>query len=687
MNGTQTPELDESVVDATLQVSTIAGKKRRASDDSTQSSRARPNGVLTRTQSDFSEQQPRRKRRKTASAPVNSADQPPELTDASTAPNSPEQVPEVEIRLSLQNVLPANGDAPAKNPKRLPGRRRQPHPDMNVEVDLRRQLSLKTSYRSVAKVLKGVLDELAQRTITKLDDDEDYHKNCPEYKPLIDGLDEKRDAQLHYLAAWRSERIDQLERVREATEQIQKQQYINRFEDLRDDFLQRCYFSMKQIEREWKAAQNDATDDEDNVLPPTYTQDLVEGVDKRLSSKFASRSRAYVEADRELEEDIRRKLFDQARTSFVDKDEEADDSIEELSGGFARFAGPDRTEAIAHYNITSLADAAHDIERTPSPLLQLPKAQVIPNDQATMLMFLADLSMAQPTHGSDGVPASKAHVDVLQPLQAVPPVEQQYFARDLSPIPAPGSPLALPSQAAHSSPSRTMPSVLSSAQDTLPLGSNGSNAAKTPEVSEKPTPARTTHRIMDMLNNDQDVPVSKPREPQPPPQELQPPSTPSRRDNGIQQETPSRGGAARLENIVNQPEQPEQTERPIDQSLMDALSGPMIRAAGPSRISRGSGGRPLVKPAQLEAEMASDDRTLLLALMQTPQVPRRSSTPSSRRSEVSGMQGSQQEIQNAFTKREEEHVSETQADQQQDVFIKEEAEAKERQGNQERLHR
>lgn len=226
MNGTQTPELDESVVDATLQVSTIAGKKRRASDDSTQSSRARPNGVLTRTQSDFSEQQPRRKRRKTASAPVNSADQPPELTDASTAPNSPEQVPEVEIRLSLQNVLPANGDAPAKNPKRLPGRRRQPHPDMNVEVDLRRQLSLKTSYRSVAKVLKGVLDELAQRTITKLDDDEDYHKNCPEYKPLIDGLDEKRDAQLHYLAAWRSERIDQLERVREATEQIQKQQYI-----------------------------------------------------------------------------------------------------------------------------------------------------------------------------------------------------------------------------------------------------------------------------------------------------------------------------------------------------------------------------------------------------------------------------------------------------------------------------
>jgi hypothetical protein len=279
LNGTQTPELDESVSEATLQVSNVAGKKRRASDDSTQSSRTRPNGVLTRTQSDVSEQQPRRKKRKTTSAPADSADQPPDLTDASTAPNSPEPVPDVAIGQSLQNVLPANGDGPAKIPKRLPGRRRQPHPDMNVEVDLRRQLSLKTSYRSVAKVLKGYLDELAQRTIKNLNDDSEFHRNCPEYKPLIDGLDRKRDAQLDYLAAWRSERMDQLERVRVAEKEIQERQYIvsqaehvegrndtdtsqNRFEDLRDDYLQRCYFRMKQIEREWKAAQDDATDDE-----------------------------------------------------------------------------------------------------------------------------------------------------------------------------------------------------------------------------------------------------------------------------------------------------------------------------------------------------------------------------------------------------------------------------------------
>lgn len=278
MNGTQTPELDEAASEAILELSQTAGKKRRASLDSTESSKTRSNGVLTRTQSDVSEQQPRRKKRKTASAPAESTDQPPELTDASTAPNSPEQVPDVAVSSSLQNVLPASGDAPAKVSKRLPGRRRQPHPDINVEVDLRRQLTLKTSYRSVAKVLKGYLDELAQRSIKGLDEEEEFHRKCPEYKPLIDGLDRERDVQLGYLAAWRSERMNQVERVRTAEEQIQKQQYLvrqtrdhifrntngsqNRFEDLRDDYLQRCYFRLKQIEREWKAAQEDATDDE-----------------------------------------------------------------------------------------------------------------------------------------------------------------------------------------------------------------------------------------------------------------------------------------------------------------------------------------------------------------------------------------------------------------------------------------
>lgn len=229
MNGTQTPELGEPVLEETLQVSKIAGKKRRASDGSTQSSKTRPNGVLTRTQSDVSEQQPRRKKRKTTDVLADTTDQPPELTDASTAPNSPEQIPDVSLSLDIQNVLPANGDAPVKIPKRLPGRRRQPHPDINVEVGLRRQLNLKTSYRSLAKVVKATLDELANRTVKNLQNDPDYYKKCPEYEPLMAQLDERRDRRLDQTSAWRTYRLEQLERVRVAEKHIQVQQYIVSF--------------------------------------------------------------------------------------------------------------------------------------------------------------------------------------------------------------------------------------------------------------------------------------------------------------------------------------------------------------------------------------------------------------------------------------------------------------------------
>lgn len=229
MNGTKTPELQESASDATLTAPKTAGRKRRASDDSTPSGKTistRPNSTLTRTQSNVSEQQPRRKKQKTAEAPVDSVENPPELTDASTAPNSPEQIPEVDGAQSLQNVLPTNGDAPAKPGRRLPGRRRQPHPDINIEVDLRRQLTLKMNYRSLAKVQKTLLEELSRRTVDNLENDPNYHKQCPEYKPLMAALDERRNGRLDQLDAACTYRHEQLQRVRIAEEHIQKEQYI-----------------------------------------------------------------------------------------------------------------------------------------------------------------------------------------------------------------------------------------------------------------------------------------------------------------------------------------------------------------------------------------------------------------------------------------------------------------------------
>lgn len=599
MNGMQRPDPQKAASDATTTVPKTAGKKRRASDGSTESSKTinpRPNGVLTRTQSEVSEQQPRRKKRKTTLAPTESADQPPELTDASTAPNSPEQLPDVDGSQSLQNVLPTNGDAPAKPGRRLPGRRRQPHSDINIEVDLRRQLTLKMNYRSLAKVQKTLLEELSKRTVENLEKDENYHTQCPEYEPLMAELKQRRDGRIDQIDAVRTYRMEQLQRVRQAEERIQKEQYINRFRDLQDDFLLQCYYRMKQIEREMKGDEADATDDEENILPPTYTDEPHHADEDRIGSKFASRSRAYVEADKELEDDTRRKLFDRARAKFVADDEDADDSIEEATGGFARFAGPDRDEAIAHYNLTSMADAAIELERTPTPTprVEVPKLHVIPNAQATDLMMLAELSgrhaydtMSQP----DQTQQSQYMKQEEEPQRVATPSIPQESTKQMSPVNAPSSIPPL-SRMPHSSPVKASATVVRPDHEVSQSELNGVTG-----IPRNVMPARvSTHRIMDMLNNDQDVPsyrakeVQPPQQPpqqsprqhpqpspqqqhqqphlppsQPPPQE---PSTPSRHHAPISQHnTPSHDPQPIFD------AGPESSEQPVDQALMDALGG------------------------------------------------------------------------------------------------------------------
>ncbi|KAH6315222.1 hypothetical protein HBI39_037980 [Parastagonospora nodorum] len=568
--------MNDSITVATTAPTRTAGKKRRASD-STQSSntlKTRPSNGLTRNQSDLSEQQPRRKKRKTAAGtPAESADQPPELTDASTAPNSPEQLPDVDGNQSLQNVLPTNGDAPAKTGRRLPGRRRQPHPDINIETDLRRQLKLKMDYRSLAKVQKSILEELSKRTLSNLQKDQNFHTQCPEYRPLMAQLDERRNGRVNQIHAVRTYRMEQSERVRIAEEHIQKEQYINRFHDLQDDFLLQCYFRMKQIEREMKGEDADATDDEDNILPPTYTDEAHHDVEDRIGSKYASRSRAYVEADRELEDDARRRRFALAREAFVAKDEDADDSIEEASGGFARFAGPDRDQAIAHHNLMSMVDAAVELERTPTPMPQerteVAPVQVIPNAHAVDLMMLAELSTQQ-THDdanrdmsyADEQPQLDDQFDEPEPPRAATPPVTHELTRQMSPLEAP-LPMPQYSQAAHSSPIKASPA---SVQPSLQKSHSESNGL--PIVSRDALPARvSTHRIMDILNNDQDVPMFRSRESQAPQTTQQEPSTPTMRASAVSQHnTPSHDTAPNLDAAVD-------NDQPVDQALMDALGG------------------------------------------------------------------------------------------------------------------
>ena len=191
-----------------------------------------PNGnLLKKSESDLSEKRPpitrRGRRPKFASTepPPDSTEAPPELTDATTAPGSPEPNLENAITQDLQNVLPTTSQEPVKIVKRLPGRRRQPHSDINIEADLRRQLQLKTAYRSVVKALKPLLGELAERTITGLENNPSFHKQSDQYHVVSAELDGGLKQRLAVLDHTREEKLASLNRIREAEEQIQRKQF------------------------------------------------------------------------------------------------------------------------------------------------------------------------------------------------------------------------------------------------------------------------------------------------------------------------------------------------------------------------------------------------------------------------------------------------------------------------------
>lgn len=200
--------------------------------NSVNSVNSEPNGtLLKKIESDLSEKRPpiirrgRRPRVASTGPPPDSTEAPPELTDATTAPGSPEPNLENAITQDLQNVLPTTSQEPVKTVKRLPGRRRQPHSDINIEADLRRQLQLKTAYRSVVKALKPLLGELAERTITGLENDPDFHKQSDQYHVVSAELDDGLKQRLAVLDHTREEKLASLNRIREAEEQIQRKQF------------------------------------------------------------------------------------------------------------------------------------------------------------------------------------------------------------------------------------------------------------------------------------------------------------------------------------------------------------------------------------------------------------------------------------------------------------------------------
>jgi hypothetical protein len=261
-----------------------------------------------------------------------------------------------------------------------------------------------------------------------------------------------------------------------------------------------------------------------------------------------------------LDKEILRQDFQRRLNAFVRADEDVDDSSESLPGGFAVFTGPDRTEAMAHYNVSTLVDAAFEVEKTPPPAPELPK--VLPNEQADALLILATLSaeiLQEPVVKDEQHHQEKVPSQVAPPTQAETPAPQVELNRAVTPIDPPSAKSAAMSlETPSDSPTKMAQAqvevdqskpLLETIGNTTPMGVE----AKVTKI-EPPTKV-STHRIMDILNDDVEVPVSKSRESQPPAREETPYATPLLQRRTVELNHSSQNGSHREEARVRHQEQ------------------------------------------------------------------------------------------------------------------------------------
>jgi len=154
----------------------------------------------------------KRKRKTSASDTVETLDPPRESTPGDMLSKTQDRISEAA------SSVPKN--AAGGILKRLPGRRRAPHADAQMEAKLRRQLELKVAYRAVAKAQKLILAELARRTAEELEAKPESYKDYHEYEDVTEELQSRLNERMETLRSYQEQEEARLERMKRAQELI-----------------------------------------------------------------------------------------------------------------------------------------------------------------------------------------------------------------------------------------------------------------------------------------------------------------------------------------------------------------------------------------------------------------------------------------------------------------------------------
>ena len=277
-------------------------------------------------------------------------------------------------------------------------RRRAAHPDLEVEVAMRRQLDVRKTFRTTVREMKALLAEIAQRNIDDLITKPACHVEATEHDGVQAGLDAALEERCAVVRTQQKLDKELLDRRLQDEKYKAHSMYRLRLEDAEDDLLDRVEREILEIARAARLQDTNGqldTEDEDDMVPRPKRMAYRFQRGPALDPRYDSRSRPALEAEHALDDMVRRLGMQKMLAQLSEDERPTQLEAFAVMDRATRNATLARQQGIANTN--TLAEAASEVERIAS-------IPMVSNDQAHGLQLLGDLA----TRPSIFIPAQEA---------------------------------------------------------------------------------------------------------------------------------------------------------------------------------------------------------------------------------------------------------------------------------------
>ncbi|KAK5697659.1 hypothetical protein LTR17_023907 [Elasticomyces elasticus] len=264
-------------------------------------------------------------------------------------------------------------------------RRRAAHPIQGVEMYMRRELEIKKAFRVLARELKTVLLEVADRTLEQVMASEGNHVEAAEHAAIEAGLNSALERRNNLIRAQHRLNAELLQETLQTQEHVRNKSCRLIIENAQDDACDRLQHDFLAIARKVELHEKEpgcVTEDEDDIIPRPKQAGYRFKRGEAIDPVYESRSRTALETERAMRDMERRLAMRKMLQELSSEDEQITQPAFAIMDSTTRNAANARVAEAT--SIGMLAAAATEAERIAS----IPK---IRNEDAAGLQLLSDL--------------------------------------------------------------------------------------------------------------------------------------------------------------------------------------------------------------------------------------------------------------------------------------------------------